>query len=1123
MRYSLLILFFLFSLSSAVHCQQFNQQALVGISEQQKIRNHVKSDRVQKFVNHNNLKRRIALGPDKDAILSDVVNGIPYYLTTHNLQARKTTGVDYIQSEGGLNLPLKGGNMIIGVWDGGLVLNTHQEFQGRIKNKLGSEYSNHATHVTGTIAAAGINPEAKGMLPNVNIHSYYAFEDDLGPMAEEAANGLILSNHSYGLILGWNYNSNTQSWQWFGQADGKDNRFGAYTSESRTIDNIAYNAPYYTIVWSAGNDRSDVGDGSRPPDGPYDLIGPSAGAKNIITVGAITGFEEYSGPTSAVMSGFSSWGPTDDGRIKPDIVADGVGLLSTSSAGVDSYTTLSGTSMSAPNVTGSLGVLQEYYRQSADTFMTAAQLKSLAIHTAREAGTSPGPDYKFGWGVLNCIDAIKTIGGVNQKDTFMLTAELLNNDQHEYQIIPDTKTPITATIAWTDVPGLAKELGSTNADLINDLDIYLVDDAQNKVYPWKMNLENRTQAAQKGDNIRDNVEKIEFLAPSVRNYKLIVKHKGTLQNNAQKYALTLTYGSANVTDELVYWVNDGAILNEAGNFSLESGGEVATISVNDLKTLVIDENSFSTEGIISLSEDISLETIIFNGNKEVTINLNGHVLNITNTIYSNGSLLKITNGVVNFSPLPNEDIYFNFNGSENLIINLTSGGAHEVRSDIDIDNLVISSGTYNISNRKVTLKGLSIEEMAVVSMRNNQVDFTGSFFNQSKELTFLNNNWNIRDANFNSVQSLIFDDIVNMVGDVSLSGKYEFQELVNSGQIEFKSITRVDSLILSSSSSTVLYDSLYINKFLEVEVDGGQVIEGFNTGSQTTMILGFRKKMCFDNITFNDIQIVSESVINVDTKSSLNNTTGILQIPCKDLIFADFEFTSFCANSLISINNKSTGEISSYSWQFGNQEYREGISDVEYPMVWFDSAGIYDIKLTISNTVQEASYIKTVEIVENVLPEVKIVENNQGLVATVAVQNYQWFKDGIAIEQGGKERILSNISESGEYSVAYFSDGVNCSSRVSPVFEYFITSNQGKLDLNVKLFPNPVNNILTVESLDFIDYFRIFDSDGKVLMFKRIRNNEKTIQIELSSYSRGLYFIEIYTDLKTSTYKFLIN
>ena len=65
-------------------------------------------------------------------------------------------------------------------------------------------------------------------------------------------------------------------------------------------------------------------------------------------------------PEDVVMSSFSCWGPTDDGRIKPDVVADGVGVLSSVSSSNTSYSSLSGTSMASPNASGSLLLLQDY-------------------------------------------------------------------------------------------------------------------------------------------------------------------------------------------------------------------------------------------------------------------------------------------------------------------------------------------------------------------------------------------------------------------------------------------------------------------------------------------------------------------------------------------------------------------------------------------------------------------------------------------------------------------------------------------------------------------------------------------------------------------------------------------
>ncbi|MBK6265012.1 S8 family serine peptidase [Marivirga sp. S37H4] len=1104
--------------------QNFNPNVLKEITEFQSKKAVERQKRVENFLLSTDEEKTIQLGNGREAILTDIVDGSPQYMSTHNLQARFTTGVEYIQSEEGLNFPLYGKDLIIGVWDGGLVLNDHQEFQSRVKNKLGSSNSNHATHVTGTIAASGVNPNAKGMVPEATIHSYYAFDNDLGPMAEEAANGLILSNHSYGLVLGWNYNSTSQSWQWFGQSDGKDNRFGSYTSNSRSIDNIAYNAPHYTIVWSAGNDRSDIGDGSRPPDGPYNIIGPAAAAKNIITVGAITGFETYDGPASAQMSNFSSWGPTNDGRIKPDLVADGVGLLSTSSSGEDAYTTLSGTSMSAPSVTGSLALLQEYYKQISDTFMTAAQLKSLAIHTTREAGSNPGPDYKFGWGVLNIIDALEVLKGQNDNDTLLIKAELNNNELHEYPIIPDTRTQVTATITWTDVPGVVTELGSNSPNVVNDLDVYLIDEVGNITYPWRLNPENRGQAAQKGDNNLDNVEKIEFIAPSVRKYKLIVSHKGNLENNSQKYALTLTYGSAGIPDELVYWVGGNGDFQAGQNFSHSSGGTPSPVVLTDLKNLVIDENSFTNNGTLTFSEDFEFENIIFSGNQEVELNLNGNSLTVNNSIRSVGDNFKISNGTLHLLSNHSNEVFLNLDGSDNLKLILAEEGIHTIESDLNINRLNILGGTYSMTGKSISTKEVVISEESDLEIIDNIIDFSGEFTNNSANLLLEDNIWVSNNGSFASTEFIELKDSIVFFGTNTLEGSFKFNDIVNHGQLNIIQQLEVDELLLTGNSSIYINndDLLKVNTNFTISGNELKIIAGSNANTLARMEFTFRNKICIDNINFNNIEFSSGSILNVGSNGEVVNSINILQLECQELLFPDFQINSFCSNSLIQINDASDGDIVEYEWDFGNGMVYEGVNNIENPLIWFDSPGIYNVKLTISNELQTEEYIRIIEVGDNSMLEVEIIQTSQGLVATTSVENYQWFYNGKAIE-GANARVLNMEKGTGIYHVAYYSTSNECETRISNPFQLIVTSNSEELNKGVKLYPNPVNNILTVENLESYENFRIFDFQGKTIMIEKLGNGQNSIQYDVSHLDSGLYFVELITNNKSIKLKFLIN
>ena len=345
----------------------------------------------------------------------------PIYKVTENLNAAKTLSTNKVWNKSQNNYMLSGNEIKIGIWDSGAVRNTHQEFHNNVfiedlNNDGEIVFSDHATHVAGTIAAIGVNSLSSGMAENVEILSYN-WDNDEEEMIEEATSGLLLSNHSYGNITGWYFNESDDMWYWYGDTrvnNFQDYKFGFYSDEARAWDDLAYHASYYLIVKSAGNDRNDFAPGNgtvhyiwdfsnqdwiltytnHSDDGDaygYDTLTSKGTAKNILTVGAVDDIPNgYHSTKDVEMSPFSNWGPTDDGRIKPDICANGMALVSSVATSDSSYATYWGTSMSSPNVTGSLALLQEYFYQKNQKYMKAATLKALVIDTADEAGNDEG-------------------------------------------------------------------------------------------------------------------------------------------------------------------------------------------------------------------------------------------------------------------------------------------------------------------------------------------------------------------------------------------------------------------------------------------------------------------------------------------------------------------------------------------------------------------------------------------------------------------------------------------------------------------------------------------------------------------------------------------------------------
>lgn len=496
--------------------------------------------------------------------------GFPVFLTTHNLTSAQTTNTIAVQPGGELGLSLSGASGFLdnklAIWDAGNVYAAHREFAGKtIKLQDDTAAMDHSTHVAGTMIAKGVEPEAKGMAFGAATLISYDFDGDVAKMSS-AASGLLLSNHSYGDEAGWDIDQG--KWTWYGlPGDTADYSFGFYGSRARSWDEIAAKAPYYLIVESAGNNRAYAGPavgadyygyksrtdptmidkGARPANisnnSGYRTIPTTGNAKNILTVGSISALHDGPSAGSAIaISSFSSFGPTNDGRIKPDIVGMGESVLSCVAEGPQSYLTESGTSMSAPNVTGSLYLLQEYYaQQNSGSFMKAATLKGLACATAFDGG-NPGPDYIYGWGLLDMKKAAQAITG-NGTTSLVKEATLPESQKQAFTVVASGTAPLMATISWTDPPGAASADGTLDdhtIKLVNDLDIR-VSDGSATFMPWVPDPSHPAAPATTGDNIRDNIEQVYIASPQAgKTYSISVSNKGSLKNGAQDYALIVT-------------------------------------------------------------------------------------------------------------------------------------------------------------------------------------------------------------------------------------------------------------------------------------------------------------------------------------------------------------------------------------------------------------------------------------------------------------------------------------------------------------------------------------------------------------------------------------------------------
>ncbi|MBJ7259259.1 MAG: S8 family serine peptidase, partial [Chthoniobacterales bacterium] len=478
-------------------------------------------------------------GPSHNvSILYDIRAEGPLYRKTLNTNAAISTGANLLnKTPYGLN----GEGMTVGVWDAARARTNHVELIGKVTvGDSTTANDDHSTHVAGTIAAKGVDPKAKGMGINTLIRTYDWNNDYAEMIAAGAAiagdsTKIPISNHSYG------YNATA--------AD-----MGRYETECNTVDALALGLAHYLVFWAAGNEQDTL-----TSLGGYQSITFNGLAKNIMTVGAAddavtAGVRDVSKGTLAY---FSSMGPCDDGRIKPDIVANGVNVYSCVATSTNSYDgTYSGTSMASPNAAGTAALLVQLYKTNfAGQLMRASMLKALMIHTADDMGR-PGPDYQYGWGYMNgkaAADVIlahkASLSAPKMIDDSITTA----NKTRTTSFVWDGSSPIRATLVWTDVEGVAQTAtNSRTRNLINDLDLKITAPNGTTTHlPYVMpfvgtwTTASMTSNAVTGTNKVDNVERVDIAAPTqTGTYTVTVGMYGTnsLTGSNQTYSLIVTGG-----------------------------------------------------------------------------------------------------------------------------------------------------------------------------------------------------------------------------------------------------------------------------------------------------------------------------------------------------------------------------------------------------------------------------------------------------------------------------------------------------------------------------------------------------------------------------------------------------
>ncbi|MBC5862723.1 S8 family peptidase [Flavobacterium turcicum] len=346
----------------------------------------------------------------------------------------------------------------------------------------------HATAMA-TIAAGLGNSSAlgKGVAPKAKLQS--SNFNSLFPDPINSLQGVTVQNHSYGTTI--------------------ENFYGllANAYDKNSFENTSLNH-----VFSAGN---------RGTEGYKTITGNFKNSKNSIVVGCVD--------TNEQIMPFSSKGPANDGRIKPEIVA---------------YST-EGTSNSAAITTGVIALMNELHTAKNKLPLRNDTAKAILINSAKDLGNK-GPDFTYGFGNINATKCLNTI---NENRIILGKIGSMQTNTHQIEL-PASAKNLKISLVWTDPEAPA----NSTFCLVNDLDLSLNSTTENEL-PWVLNAANPAAPATKAPDHLNTIEQIELANPQEQTYTLTVKSQ-LLQNDFQNYSIVYDYESADTFEWLYPKRND---------------------------------------------------------------------------------------------------------------------------------------------------------------------------------------------------------------------------------------------------------------------------------------------------------------------------------------------------------------------------------------------------------------------------------------------------------------------------------------------------------------------------------------------------------------------------------------
>ena len=363
------------------------------------------------------------------------------------------------------------------------VLGPHIDYHGRLINDYTQFIGNdHSDGVAGIFTGAGnLNPRFRGMATGSDLYNTDYVSDFLDITLDlHLEENVLVTNSSY--------------------SDGCNN---GYTNTTKIVDQQMFENPTYMHVFSAGNsNNNECGYGAGTQWG--NITGGHKQGKNVIATANLN--------VDGNLVNSSSRGPAHDGRIKPDISAHGAGHISTGTG--NTYDPFGGTSAAAPGIAGVFTMLHSAYQQlNDDETADAALIKASMLNSANDIGNQ-GPDFKYGWGLVNALRAARTL-----EENRYLNEEIEQGESNTHTIeIPDNVVQAKIMVYWADRDAST----SANIALVNNLDATITNDTGAIFYPWILdptpNPATLDLPATTGIDNLNNMEQVSLFDPVAGTY-----------------------------------------------------------------------------------------------------------------------------------------------------------------------------------------------------------------------------------------------------------------------------------------------------------------------------------------------------------------------------------------------------------------------------------------------------------------------------------------------------------------------------------------------------------------------------------------------------------------------------